>query len=57
MGGKTNSLIDYFSKSNSLFSTFTRPVDYKKQEKHCKSPLFTYGCEGQGVTHWLFLGK
>ena len=55
---KMSSLIlKYFSKSSWLISTFTWPVDYKKQESHCKSPLLTYGCTNLGVTHWLFLDK
>ena len=44
---KINFLINYFRKSNLLISTFTSPVDYKKQENRCKSPLFTSGCKSQ----------
>ena len=51
---KSFPILNYFSKSKSLVSTFTQPVDYKKQENHCKGPLFTYGCTSQGVKHWLF---
>ena len=50
-GEKSNSLITYFSKSNSLISTFTCPVDYEKQKSDCKSPLFAYVRTSQGVKH------
>ena len=34
-------ILNYFSKSHLLISTYTGPVDYKKQENYCKGPLFT----------------
>ena len=48
---------DYFSKSSLLISTFTWPVDYKKQKNCCKGSLFTQRCINKWVKHWLFLGK
>ena len=55
---KTSFLIlNYFSKSSLIISTFTWPVDYQKQKNYCKGPLFTYGCINQGVKDWLFEGK
>ena len=50
-------ILNYFSKSRLLTSTFTSPVDYQKQKNYCKGPFSTYGCINQGVKHWLFLGK
>ena len=50
-------ILNYFSKSRLLTSTFTSPVDYQKQKNYCKGPLSIYGCINEGVKHWLFLGK
>ena len=50
-------ILNLFSKSSFLISTFTLPLDYQTQEKYWKSPLFAYGCINQGVKDWLFLGK
>ena len=49
-------ILNYFSKSSLLISTFAWPVDYQKKN-YCKGPLFTYRCINQGVKHWLFLVK
>ena len=46
---KTSFLIlNDFSKSRSLISTFTWAVDYKKQRNYCKGSLCTDGCINQG---------
>ena len=50
-------ILNYFSKSILLTSTFTCTVDYQKQKNYYSGPLFTYGCINQVVKHWLFWGK
>ena len=57
MGRKSFLIINHISWSNSLISTFTWPVEYEKQEHHCKSPSFTYWCTSHGVKYSLFFGK
>ena len=36
-------ILNYFSKSSLLISTFTWHVDYQKQKNYSRGPLFTYG--------------
>ena len=50
-------ILNYFTNSSVLISTFTWPVDYRNRENYCKAPLYRNGCTSQVVKHWLFYSK
>ena len=56
VGKKLFLIINCISWCNALIPTIKLPLEYEKQEYHCKSPLVTYGCTSQGVEHSLFWG-
>ena len=50
-------ILKYWKYSSLLISTCTKFLDYRKQENHCKAPLFTYGGISPAKKIGLFLGK